>query len=113
MTDYMVQHKRNLKAIDKSGKGTPHPGEIWWVSNLDGIKDRPILILGCKEDLVTFLKYTSQSKDYRKAILIEDYYEAGLEKATFVDSQVRSILRSCLVRRLGKLSEYDSQKYGL
>ena len=58
MTDYMNQYKRNLKALDKSGKGTPVPGEIWWVSNMDGIKARPILVLNCASGTVTYCKCT-------------------------------------------------------
>ena len=113
MTDYMAQYKRNLKAINASGKATPHLGDIWWVSNLDGIKDRPILVLEFKDGVVTFLKCTSQSKDYRESVLIEDYYEAGLEKATYIDPQIRTISRNRLVRRLGKLSDYDASKIDL
>ena len=54
MTDYMNQYERNLKAMNNSGKGTPQPGEIWWVSNLNGIKDRPVLILGHTGSTYTF-----------------------------------------------------------
>ncbi len=109
----MVRFKRNLKTINSSGKAVPHSGEIWWVSNLDGIKDRPILVLDFKDGVVTFHKCTSQFKDYRESVLIEDYYEAGLEKATYIDPEIRIISRGRLVRRLGKLSDYDSLKIGL
>ena len=113
MTDYMNQYKRNLKAIDKSGKGTPAPGDIWWVSNLDGIKDRPILVLDYASGTVTYRKCTSQASTIRQRDTIEDYYDAGLDKATYVDPERRTIPRTRLVRKMGELSEYDCQKFGL
>lgn len=113
MTDYMKQYKRNLKAIDKSGKGTPVPGDIWWVSNLDGIKDRPILVLGCSSGTVIYRKCTSQTSTTRQRDTIEDFYDAGLDRATFVDPERRTIQRTRLVRKMGELSEYDRQKFGL
>ena len=113
MSDYMTQYKRNLKAVNKACKGTPAPGEIWWVSNLDGIKDRPILVLDCTSGVVTFRKCTSQLSTFRQRDLIEDYYEAGLDKATYVDPERRTIARTRLVRKMGVLSEYDSSKFGL
>ena len=113
MTDYMVQYKRNLKAMNKAGKGVPQPGEIWWVSMLDGIKDRPILILGYDGGMVTFRKCTSQYSTLHPRDTIDDYYDAGLDKATYVDPNCRTISRQSLVRRMGSLSEYDRQKFGL
>ena len=113
MTDYMTQYKRNLRAMNKSGRGTPVPGEIWWVSMLDNIKDRPILVLECGGGNVTFRKCTSQASTFRHRDFIEDFYDAGLDKATFVDPELRTIPRTRLVRRMGELSEYDRQKFGL
>jgi len=113
MTDFMNRFKRGLRARDGSSKGTPKPGEIWWVSMLDGIKDRPILVLDCQKGNVRFLKCTSQVGMERNRKLIEDYYEAGLEKATYVDPEVRVIARSELVKKMGSLSEYDRQKFNL
>ena len=113
MTDCMLQYKRGLKAANKTTKASPHPGEVWWVSNLDNVKDRPILVLYMDGDLVVFRKCTSQTSDFRKRELIEDYLEAGLEKATYVDPDIRRIERSRLVRRLGKLSEWDASKFNL
>ena len=113
MSDYMTQYKRNLRAANKACKGTPAPGEIWWVSNLDGIKDRPILIMDCTSGVVTFRKCTSQISAFRQRDIIEDYYEAGLDKATYVDPERRTIPRIRLVRKMGELSDYDRQKFGL
>lgn len=50
MTDYMNQYKRNLKAMNNSGKGTPQPGEIWWVSRCRPDCVRPVL-LGLRGEL--------------------------------------------------------------
>ena len=113
MTDYMKQYKRNLRAIEKSGKGTPAPGDIWWVSNLDGIKDRPILVLDCSSGTVTYRKCTSKTSTFRQRDTVEDFYDAGLDKATYVDPDRRTISRAKLVRKMGELSEYDRQKFGL
>lgn len=113
MTDYMNQYKRNVKAMNKTSKGTPMPGEVWWVSNLDNIKDRPILVLDCSSGIVTYRKCTSQTSVFRQRDMIEDYYEAGLDKATYVDPERRSISRTRLVRKMGELSDYDRQKFGL
>ena len=99
--------------MNKSGKGCPRPGDIWWVSMLDNIKGRPILVLACENDIVAFRKCTSQLSDFRERVVIEDYYEAGLDKATYVDPELRRITRSKLVRKMGHLSEFDSLKFGL
>ena len=113
MSDYMVQYKRNLKSMNKSGRGTPAPGEIWWVSMLDDIKDRPILVTGYSHGVVTFRKCTSQFSSYRERDIIEYYYDAGLDKATYVDLDLRTISRGSLVRKMGELSEYDRTKFCL
>ena len=113
MTDYMKQYKRNQKSVNNTGKGTPQPGEIWWVSNLDGIKDRPILILGHTGDMYTYRKCTSQTSTVKQRDLIEDYFEAGLDKATYVDPDRRTINRNRLMRKMGELSEFDREKFGI
>ena len=113
MTDCMNRYKRNTGAKNNSGKGTPQPGEIWWASNLDGIKDRPVLILDHTGNMYRFRRCTSQTSTVRHRDLIEDYMEAGLEKVTYVDPDARSIERKRLVRKLGVLSEYDREKFGL
>ncbi len=113
MPDYLKQYKRNEKSKNNAGRGTPMPGEIWWVSNLDNIKDRPILVVGYSGNTVSFLRCTSQTSAEIKRALIEDYLEAGLEKPTYVDTLVRMIARSRLERKLGVLSDYDRAKFGL
>ena len=113
MVDYMDKYKRGLKAMNKTSKSKPKPGEIWWVSDLDGIKDRPILVLSCNGDVVTYRKCTSQASVIRQRDLIEDCLEAGLDKPTYVDPERFTIPRSRLDRRMGKLSEEDRSKFGL
>ena len=49
----------------------------------------------------------------RQRDTIEDFYDAGLDKATYVDPEVRTIPRTRLVRKMGELSEYDREKFGL
>jgi len=112
MTDYMNQYKRNNKTRNNAGKGTPRPGEIWFVSNLDNIKDRPVLVIGDVNGSLTIRKCTSQTSSFRQRSLIEDYFEAGLEKATYVDPEVRRLPRSKFLWKMGELSEYDREKFG-
>ena len=109
----MVQYKRNVRAMNLSGKGKPHPGEIWWAENLDGIKDRPVLILGCDGPNVMFRKCTSKVGTCVKRDLIEDPFEAGLDKVTYVDPERRTMSRNGLVRKMGELSDSDRDKFGL
>ena len=113
MVDYMNQYKRNLKAKKGPSKASPQPGEVWWVANLDGIKDRPILVIGRESNMVLYLKCTSQCSSSREQYIIEDFIEAGLDKVTYVDSERRSIDRKRLVRKMGELSDYDRSKFGL
>ena len=113
MVDYMDKYKKGLKAMNKTAKCKPKPGEIWWVSNLDGIKDRPILVLFCNGDTVTYRKCTSQTSMIRQRDLIEDCLDAGLDKPTYVDPERFTISRGRLVRRMGELSENDRSKFGM
>ncbi len=113
MTDYLKQYKRGTGKTNNAGKGTPQPGEIWWVSNLDGIKDRPVLILDYNGNMYRCRKCTSQPSAIRQRDVIEDYMEAGLDKETYVDPEIRTLERNRLVRKLGKLSEYDRSTFGL
>ncbi|MBQ3736232.1 MAG: type II toxin-antitoxin system PemK/MazF family toxin [Candidatus Methanomethylophilaceae archaeon] len=113
MTDYLKQYKRGQGTGNNRGKGAPQPGEIWWVLNLDGIKDRPVLVLDHSGNMVTIRKCTSQTSTVRHRDLIEDYMEAGLDKETYADPEVRSIPRDRLARKLGRLSEYDLEKFGI
>ncbi len=113
MVDCMVQYKRGLKAMNRTAKFRPKTGEIWWVSMLDGIKDRPILILSCNTDVVMYRKCTSQRSAIRQRDLIEDFFEAGLDRPTHVDPEKRMVSRDHLVRRMGELSEYDRDKFGI
>ena len=113
MVDYMAQYKRGLKALNRIVKFKPKPGEVWWVSMLDGIKDRPILVISCDGDVVRCRKCTSQTSAFRQRDLIEDCLEAGLDKTTYVDPEKRTIPRDRLVRRMGELSEYDRTKFGI
>ncbi len=43
----------------------------------------------------------------------EDYYDAGLDKATYADPDRRTMERNRLVRKMGELSEFDRQKFGM
>lgn len=114
MSDYMSQYKRqSSKPKNVAGKGTPKPGELWWASNVDGIKDRPVLIVGQKGGDFTFRKCTSQTSMVKQRDVIEDYYEAGLEKATYVDPDRCTIGRNRLLWKVGELSDYDRSKFGL
>lgn len=113
MTDYKQHYRKCLKAISESNKDVPQYGDIWWVKNLDNVKDRPVLVMGCRNDIVTFRKCTSQLSDKIQRGIIQDYYEAGLEKETYLDMETRTIPRYRLVRKLGRLSVEDRTRLGL
>ncbi len=113
MTDYMAQYRRGLKAMRKADKRRPRPGEIWWAPMLDGIKDRPVLVLSCDGDVVAYRKCTSKASASRRRDLIEDCLEAGLDRPTYVDQERRTVPRSGLARRMGELSESDRGKFGI
>ncbi len=114
MTDYLNRYKKGSKTPHNRGGGSaPRPGDIWWVSNLDGVKDRPILILSVDGDTVTFRKCTSQASAVRSRDVIIEYEYAGLDKETYVDPEVRTGSKSKLVRKLGELSDYDRPNFGL
>lgn len=109
----MHQYKRNIRAMNKSGKARPQPGEIWWAEMLDGIKDRPVLILRCDGTTVTFRKCTTKSGNCVQRDLIEEPLEAGLDQMTYVDPEMRTISRKGLVRKMGELSDTDLTKFGI
>ncbi len=111
--DYLKQYNRRKNPSNRSNNADPKPGEIWWASNLDGVKDRPVLVISRSGDTVTYRKCTSSTGFVRPKDLIEDYISAGLEKETYVDAEVRTISRNRMVRRLGKLCEEDLQRFGL
>ncbi len=113
MTDYMNQYRRNLRALNKSSRTKPRPGEIWWAEMLDGIKDRPVLVLGCDGSNVTFRKCTTKSGNCVQRDLIEEPFDAGLDQMTYVDPEMRTISRKGLVRKMGELSDTDLTKFGL
>ncbi|MBR4225692.1 MAG: hypothetical protein IKR86_02725 [Candidatus Methanomethylophilaceae archaeon] len=110
MADYLSQYRKGQRSRHNRSPRSPLPGEVWWVENLDGVKDRPIVVVGVSGNDVRFRRCTSQHSDALARDVIEDYYEAGLERETFVDREVRSIPSTHLVRRLGALSEYDRRR---
>ena len=113
MTDYLKRYNKGVSSTTRPMRCKPHPGEIWWVTMLDGIKDRPVLVLSCSGDSVVFLKCTSQPGQSCARNTIDDCFEAGLDKRTYVDPERRSVHRSRLLRKMGSLSEYDRSKFGL
>lgn len=95
----------------KAAGGSPRPGEIWWAPNLDNIKDRPVLVLRNEGGRIVCRKCTTQFKTYVQYDTIEDYFEAGLEKETYVDPVLRTIPRNRLSRKMGSLTEFDREKF--
>ena len=87
-------------------------GDIWWINDMafnDGSnkKDRPILVVGIDGDKIRYRTCTSQFSIDHGRYLIQDNISAGLDKDTYVDSEVRSIGRGRLHHQMGHLSEYD------
>jgi len=110
--DHRTVTRMRSKTKHREPSCIPHPGEIWWTSMYEGIKDRPVLIIRSNKDDVTIRRCTSKDSTEFHRDLIEDYYEAGLEKPTFVDEQMHTIPKSKLVKRMGRLSEYDRPRFG-
>ncbi len=111
--DYLKQYNRRKNPSNRSNNADPRPGEVWWVANLDGVKDRPVLVIARNGDTVTYRKCTSSTGSARPKDVIEDHISAGLEKETYVDAEVRTIARNRMVRRLGKLCDLDMERFGL
>ena len=111
MTDYMNQYRRSQKPQRRDTGSTPKRGEVWWASKIDGVKDRPIVILSYSNDKVTFYKCTSQDSMSQMRELIEDYDIAGLDRPTYLDQRPYSMDRARLIRKLGQLSQYDKGKF--
>lgn len=110
-SNVLKQYQKSAGPKNNAGTGTPQPGEIWWVSNLEGIKDRPVLIMGHNGNTYSYRKCTSQLSPTRNRYVIEDYLEAGLDKQTYVDPEIRNIDRNRIVRKIGELSDYDRGKF--
>jgi len=87
---------------------------IAYVSWGDGGKTRPVLILDKKEDGVTVFdittKYENKSESVRsKYFKINDWKQAGLDKQSYVDTNVVVALpRSSVDYPVGKLSDEDA-----
>ena len=111
MTDYMQQYRRSQKPPRKDTGSVPRRGEVWWASRVDGVKDRPVVILSCSGSSVSYRRCTSQEGVAQMRKLIEDYDIAGLDRPTYLDPVPCSMDRARLVRRLGHLSDYDSRKF--
>ena len=113
MTSYLGRYQKAQSHLAKKNSVHPHPGEIWFASNIDGIKDRPILIVSVEGDRIVYRKCTSKPNDIRGRTLIEDYVSAGLEKDTFVDPEPKAITKSRLLWHMGSISSEDREILGL
>ena len=110
MVDYMNQYRRTQKPARRDTGSTPKRGEVWWASKVDGVKDRPIVILSVNNNQVTYRRCTSQDGTSQMRMLIEDFDVAGLDRATYLDPVPCTMDRSKLIRKLGVLSEYDRKQ---
>ena len=107
MPDYMNQYKRSQRSPRKDTGSTPCRGDVWWATNIDGVKDRPVVVLSFSDGIVTCRKCTSKDGSVRD--VIEDYYAAGLETATYLSREIIRLDRCRLARRLGMLSLEDRE----
>ncbi|MGN1044994.1 MAG: hypothetical protein ACI4Q9_03455 [Candidatus Methanomethylophilaceae archaeon] len=105
MPDYMNRYRRSQRPPRKDTGSVPCAGDVWWATNVDGIKDRPVVVLSFSGGVATCRKCTSRDGSVRD--VIEDYYEAGLEKETYLARESILLDRSRLARRLGRLSPDD------
>jgi mRNA-degrading endonuclease toxin of MazEF toxin-antitoxin module len=107
----MHQYRRSTKAPRRDTGSTPKRGEVWWASRVDGLKDRPVVIVSFSDHKVTFRSYTSQDSSVQMRELIEDYDVAGLDRPTYLSPAIKEMDRARLVRKLGVLSQYDRGKF--
>lgn len=107
----MNQYRKSQKPQRRDSGSVPNRGDVWWASRIDGVKDRPIVILSFDGTKVTYRKCTSQDSMTQMRELIEDFDIAGLERATYLDPKPSTLDRSRLIRRMGHLSEYDRTKF--
>jgi mRNA-degrading endonuclease toxin of MazEF toxin-antitoxin module len=103
----MHQYRRSSRAPRKDTGSVPVRGEVWWASRVDGIKDRPVVILSFSDPKVTFRSCTSKDSAVQSRELIEDYDIAGLDRPTYLSPTIKEMDRARLVRRIGSLSQYD------
>jgi len=113
MTSYLGRYQRAQDHHSKKNLFHPQSGEVWFASNIDGIKDRPILIVSSSGTEVVYRKCTTKPNDIRGRSLIEDYVSAGLEKDTYVDPEPKIISKSRLLWKMGTLSPEDMTQFGL
>ena len=82
-------------------------------SMLDGIKDRPVIIVDYGYGTATVLKCTTKFNQEYHSQRIVDYADAGLSSETFVDPVRRIVSLDSLVWRIGELSEHDRGRFGV
>lgn len=107
----MQQYRKSQKPQRRDTGSVPSRGEVWWASRIDGVKDRPIVVLSYDDNRVTYRKCTSQESMTQMRELIEDFDMAGLDRPTYLDPKPYVLDRARLIRRLGRLSDYDRSKF--
>jgi len=92
----------------------PTPYEVWIARDLPytdgtGHKSRPVIIIGGSQGTFTCYKVTTKSNAVRGRTPICDLDEAGLNEKSFIEWQPVSINKNRLAKRIGMLSEKDSE----
>ena len=92
----------------------PVPYEVWIAKDLPftdgmGSKSRPVIIIGKLQGTFTCYKITTKSNPVRGRKPICDLDEAGLDKESFIEWWPVFVSRDKLSRRIGMLSERDSE----
>ena len=99
---------RYNKGVSKYRKG-----DICWINNLEfrnsiiRCKGRPVLILSVKNGIARCRRCTSQTSTFRDRRVIEDLFETGLLKTTYVDMEVVEYPVDRMGKVIGHLSKND------
>ena len=116
MTNYMHEYKRSQKRngpkADRPRGGTPQPGEVWWVPNLEGI-DSPVVVMSARGGRVTVRRCLRDPEGQWHRDVIDDYIKVGLDFYKYVESREHILSRDRLVRKMGRLSDRDRRRLGV
>lgn len=117
MTNYMNEYKRSLKLNEQKAKcqkgGTPQPGEVWWVPNLEPGIDSPAVVITAGGGRVVVRKIIKEPENQWHRDAIDDYIKVGLDYYKYVETLDHYLPKNRLIKKMGKLSDRDRRRLGI
>ncbi len=114
MTDYMNEYKRSQKLngpkANRQKGGTPQPGQVWWVPNLEPGIDSPAVVITAGGGWVTVRRILREPEGPWHRDVIDDYIKVGLDFYKYVGTTEHFLSRDRLARRMGRLSDRDRRR---